>query len=405
MQRRDVALVMSMDTSYGRDVLRGIGQFRRENPWFRIRSLTGSPNAQSVLARKGRFDGLVGHLNQPALLTYAAQIARKRVSVSNAIPAPGVPRVVVDDVALGRHAAAHLIERGLPRIAMLTERASHYAALRAEGFLREAKERGVPVEILEGRKDTPLETLIQAGTPVYILRWGDRETAGWLRRLPKPFGLAACTESLGFVAMDILADIGLRVPDDVAMVACGYDPLFTEVTPVALSGIQLPGADIGYAACELLARMMSGAAVAPHTCIQLPPGPLHLHASSDLMHSEDPLVDRTLKLFDQHAFTPFTLKEIAAQLGAARRTVEGRFRKSLGRSPMQEVLRRRLLRAEELLQTTDLPLERIARSCGFTEARFLIRAFRHKHRTTPGAYRKAHRRQELNSRNRPTPLP
>jgi len=143
--------------------------------------------------------------------------------------------------------------------------------------------------------------------------------------------------------------------------------------------------------------MMSGERVAPETCVTLPPTPaqVHRHASSDLLHSEDPLVARTLRLFDDRAFTPFSLKEVAHELGAARRTIESRFQRSLGRSPMQEVLRRRLQRAEELLQQPgESSLEAIAQACGFTEARFLIRAFRRKHGQTPGAYRKAFRARE-----------
>jgi LacI family transcriptional regulator len=391
IKRRDVALVISMDTSYGRDVLRGVASFRRENPWFRVRSLVGSTNAQSVLARTGPFDGVLGHLNIHGLVEYSRQVSRRVVSVSNALESPGVARVVTDDVEMGRRVAAHLAECGLPRIAMLPERFSYYVGLRAQGFREEAARRGVDCALFEGNAGAPFTRVIHGPIPVESVRWDDKQTSAWLAAIPRPFGLAVTTESLAFVAMDQLLDLGFAIPNDAAVVACGYDRLFSDVTPVALSGIALPATEIGYAACELLARMMSGDKIAPDTCITLPPGPLHLHASSDLMHSEDELVGRVLKIFDERAFTPISFKQISDELGAARRTVESRFQKALGRSPMQEVLRRRLLRAESLLREGDFPLDRVARTCGFTEARFLIRAFRQKHGTTPGAYRKLHR--------------
>ncbi len=391
MQRRDVALVISMDTSYGRDVLRGIAQFRRANPWFRIRSLVGSTNAQSVLARAGRFDGVLGHLNVHGLVDYARQVSRHVVSVSNALETPGVARVVTDDVEWGRRVATHLAESGLPRIAMLPERFSYYVSLRARGFREEAEHRRVKCEVFAGNAATPFARVLHGPIPVESVRWNDKDTARWLNAIPRPFGLAVTTESLAFFAMDQLLDLGLAIPRDAAVVACGYDRLFSDITPVALSGIELPSEAIGYGACELLARMMGGARVPADTCLTLPPGRLHLHASSDLMHSDDPLVGRALKLFDDRAFTPFSFKEICHELGAARRTIEGHFQHALGRSPMQEVLRRRLLRAETLLREGDAPLDLVARACGFTEARFLIRAFRQKHKVTPGAYRKLHR--------------
>jgi len=197
MQRRDITLIMSMDTAYGRDILRGIAAFRAENPWFRIRSIIGSPNVQSVLAREGRCDGVIGHLNHHELLQHALKLSPRVVSVSNVIADPGVPRVVTDDVELGRMAAAHLAECGLRHLAMLPERFSHYVQLRMRGFLEECARRGLEAEVFHGNPDQPFTRLDHGPIRVSVVRWSDAQTLRWLKRLPRPFGLCVTTETLG----------------------------------------------------------------------------------------------------------------------------------------------------------------------------------------------------------------
>ena len=54
---------------------------------------------------------------------------------------------------------------------------------------------------------------------------------------------------------------------------------------------------------------------------------------------------------------------------------------------MDEVLRLRINRAAELLATTDLKIERIARQCGFEHVESLSRIFRRQRGMPPGQYR------------------
>lgn len=84
-----------------------------------------------------------------------------------------------------------------------------------------------------------------------------------------------------------------------------------------------------------------------------------------------------------------TLTDIADQAATSVRSLNRRFREQTGTTPLQWLIRRRLLRARELLETTELSVEEIAPRAGFGTAIALRQHFRRNLGTTPVAYRRA----------------
>jgi len=68
-----------------------------------------------------------------------------------------------------------------------------------------------------------------------------------------------------------------------------------------------------------------------------------------------------------------------------------RFKKLLGRTPHEEILRVKLNRVKQLLTDTDLPLEEIAERAGFPHVEYLSVAFRREVGTSPSAFRAENR--------------
>ncbi|HET7551428.1 MAG TPA: helix-turn-helix domain-containing protein [Gemmatimonadaceae bacterium] len=89
---------------------------------------------------------------------------------------------------------------------------------------------------------------------------------------------------------------------------------------------------------------------------------------------------------------PLTVRQMAARAGMSMRTFARRFAAETGTSPLQWLLRQRLLAAQQLLENTDHPVERVAGECGFGSAVSLRVHFRREFRTSPLAYRRAFRR-------------
>ncbi len=86
-----------------------------------------------------------------------------------------------------------------------------------------------------------------------------------------------------------------------------------------------------------------------------------------------------------------TVAEMARRAAMSERTFARRFKEATGTTPFRWVLHRRLQLAQELLETTDLDIDRLAHRSGFGTATNLRDHFRRELGTTPTAYRRTFR--------------
>jgi transcriptional regulator GlxA family with amidase domain len=89
-----------------------------------------------------------------------------------------------------------------------------------------------------------------------------------------------------------------------------------------------------------------------------------------------------------HLDQPISVDGLAGHAVMSRRTFARKFRSETGATPAQWLLEQRLRAAQSLLETTDDPVEQIARDSGFGNAAALRAHFARRLRTTPTAYRR-----------------
>jgi transcriptional regulator GlxA family with amidase domain len=88
---------------------------------------------------------------------------------------------------------------------------------------------------------------------------------------------------------------------------------------------------------------------------------------------------------------PLDIASLARRASLSPRTFARRFRQETGTSPGQWLLEQRTQAAQALLETTDLPIEHVARRCGFGSAATLRSQFGRRLSTTPTRYRRTFR--------------
>jgi transcriptional regulator GlxA family with amidase domain len=91
----------------------------------------------------------------------------------------------------------------------------------------------------------------------------------------------------------------------------------------------------------------------------------------------------------EHLETNLTIRELARHASVSERTFARRFVAETGMTPLQWLLRQRVLAARELLESTGASVEEIAARCGFGTTASLRAHFRRQLATTPTAYRNA----------------
>jgi transcriptional regulator GlxA family with amidase domain len=91
---------------------------------------------------------------------------------------------------------------------------------------------------------------------------------------------------------------------------------------------------------------------------------------------------------------PILLADLAAQAGMSVRTLSRRFREEVGLSPGRWLTRQRVELARQLLESSDLPVDRIARLAGFGTALSLRQHLHAALGVSPIAYRRTFHRQD-----------
>ncbi|MCO5973129.1 helix-turn-helix domain-containing protein [Actinoallomurus soli] len=168
------------------------------------------------------------------------------------------------------------------------------------------------------------------------------------------------------------------------------DVLYVDHGDVATSA----GAGAGFDLCIHLVRRDQGARYAAHIArtMVMPPhregGQLQYSAPPHPTQIDDTLAP-LLEWIAERLSETMTVETMAAHTGVSARTLTRRFVEQLGTSPGQWLLAQRVARAQDLLESTDLPLDAIARRVGLSSATNLRRRFLNVLGTTPGAYRRA----------------
>jgi transcriptional regulator GlxA family with amidase domain len=81
------------------------------------------------------------------------------------------------------------------------------------------------------------------------------------------------------------------------------------------------------------------------------------------------------------------VESLARRAQMSRRNFDRRFREITGTAPAAWLIHQRVLRAQQLLESTRLPVEQVAHQCGFSSAAALRPHFRRIVGTVPAAYR------------------
>lgn len=89
-----------------------------------------------------------------------------------------------------------------------------------------------------------------------------------------------------------------------------------------------------------------------------------------------------------HYNQPQSMEQYAAQCGMSKYYFAHAFREYMGQSPHVYLSSLRLQRALELLSGTEMPIQEIARLCGYENPLYFSRAFSQHYHLSPSAYRK-----------------
>ena len=354
--------VLVMISPFSAARIAGVARYAREHGWhLMIQDRLGHDS----LAWNG--DGIVATLRSDAATVYTICKLMKRgipvVDLTMSRPDIRAPRVTSDHVGIGRLAAEHFMERNFRNIAWFSVGWGNVHAMRYGGLTeKKPASRWVVNEALPKAQRNDWCTFI---------RW----IAKILKATPKPIAALTYDEADAAQLLDAAERIGLSVPEELAILSTGNDPIICENQSVPLSSIDQNLETGGYEAAALLDRIMNGKKP-PKSPILIPPGGICLRRSTDIIVSHDPIVKQTLDYIAKHINLPFGAAQIAYALNISRNTLDKHFHADLNRSIGEEIKRQRIALAKLLLRNSDASVAEIAKRTGFCTPSHLSNTFR-----------------------------
>lgn len=381
-----VAVVIDLDWPLKRhhEVFSGIQDFARSHAphWVLIPDLFPAKWIEPSDRLPG-YDAVIGRVS----LNVARAAKKARIPVVNVwrnSPARTmVPSVLVDTAEAGRMAAEHLISRGLRRLVGVGMRRDASTQEYFNGLEAAAKAHNVPVT---RHYVSFSHTSAEEHWHRYV-----KDVNKWIDEWPLPIGVASSYDELARSLATMCLRRDLRIPEQLAIIGTGDDPMHCEGSAPELSSIDMGRYREGFLAAELLDRLLKGG-TRPAEPIMAPPADLVARLSTDVYAVADKTVGRAMRYIAEHCSEPIRVGDVAKHVGCERRKLEKQFR-TFGRRPInEEIVALRIELTKRLLVSTDDPIEEVAAAAGYGTAQHMRHVFRHKLKTTPTAFREMHRK-------------
>ncbi|MFC0531625.1 LacI family DNA-binding transcriptional regulator [Phytohabitans kaempferiae] len=196
------------------------------------------------------------------------------IVVLDEVPDLAQPWLAIDDVAAGRVATEHLLERGHTRIGYLGGWFHAHATFQPlEGFRHNNLRRldGYQAALSAAGIEPRTDYVIETDYTAHAGREAVKQLTA-LRDRPTAIVVNNATTSIGLVGGAIAA--GLRVPDDLAVIAIHDIDMLSEVSP-AISAVRMPMYELGYTGTKLAAKAIDGETFESYVIKDPPPHILH----------------------------------------------------------------------------------------------------------------------------------
>jgi LacI family transcriptional regulator len=294
------------------------------------------------------------------------------VSTSNQSPHFPFPRVVPDDLAIGRMAARHFQERLYREFRFVGYESHTYSQQRLEGFLDQLGLQTLPTFSEAPSSPDPADP--------------EKALTAFLRDTPDGTAVFCASDALAHRVVTVCARSGLSIPAQRAVLGVDNDSLLVLTAPSPLSSIDPNFREVGFRAAQCLEQMIRGGK--PEESLhRVPPASVNLRRSSDHLATSDAIVAKAVAILQTEAVKGLTVEDLCRRVGLGRRAFERRFRQVLDLTPDAELRRIRLEHAAKLLNETPLTVGEISESAGFSDRFHFSTSFRRAYGVSPRGWR------------------
>jgi LacI family transcriptional regulator len=379
-----IALILDSRNFHDRKVVRGISAYAQEHGNWSLHVEDSSRNPTSFV-RSWQGDGIIAFVHSRPVAEALEELSIPAVGIQDGYAwserKVALPYVAIDNEAIARLALEHLLQQGLKRVAYCGipgKRGTLRSLERSRAFKRLAAAKGVPCSIYSGPSKARAA-------------WAESqaELGAWLTGLKKPVGIMAYNDTRGRQVLEACGRVGLRIPEQVAVVGVDNDEVICELATPHLSSVEHGGRELGYRAAMMLGNLIQGETGQPEQEVRIPPREVVARHSTSTVPIADDEVQAAMQFIRERACGPIQISDIVTATKSSRSTLKRRFKAVTGRTLLAEIQRVRLERAKQFLAAGHLSLRLVAKKSGFCSVQYLSTVFRQHFGQTPREYRQS----------------
>ncbi|WP_146493376.1 AraC family transcriptional regulator [Vibrio cyclitrophicus] len=289
------------------------------------------------------------------------RVARKGLIYSSyqldSIPA-GISTLVVDNQQIAITALGKFTELGIQRVGFYSnefDRQYKWSKEREEGFKATADKIGLEMCLVD---------------PPHLVVSNEK------------VGVLCSTDRSARTLIQALTDEKIMVPKQVNVIGVDCDPIESEISPVAITSVDISPFDIGKQAVSLVLKEEKAQAYF------YTPSQLVEKASCSSEDLSDGIVSRASFYIYNNYHNSIKVSDVANYCRVSRKTLDSRFFNAKNITVHQYIHERRLEKCMRLLSETDESIEDIALQCGYPHQSYLYQVFKKHLSCTPLDFRK-----------------
>lgn len=201
-----------------------------------------------------------------------------------------------------------------------------------------------------------------------------RQLGDFLQSLKKPCGLFTANDVIAKQVTIACAQLGLAIPDDIAIVSVDNDEDICERSFVTITSVQLDFLQAGIQAAEQLDLMMSGHSDKVASSLFGVDRIVRRKSALGFRHLDKRMYD-ALEFIRVHACSKISVQDVVREMGCSRRFADLRFRAIMNRTITDEIHLSRLESAKTLLLHGE-QIDVIAEQTGYASSADFRRVFK-----------------------------
>ena len=379
-QRKSVALLIETSNAYARGLLEGIVEYQRQrDSWsiFLPEQERGATPPRWLRTWQG--DGVIARIETAEIAKCVSQLRVPVVDLSSARRVGNIPWVETDDQAIAALAFDHLLERGFRNFAFCGPKGFNWSTWRMENFVNRCQVAGFDCACFQTESpyaESPMKTAKRSSLEL------------WLHKLPKPAGLLCAYDIQAQVVLDTCRNIGLPVPEQLAVMGVDNDTLLCDLSHPSLTSVAPDARGAGFHAAQLLDDLMHGRSTSRLTSRLMAPLGIVQRQSTDITAVSNKDIAKAIRFIRDHACDGINVSDVLSHVLLSRRTLESQFLQATGKTPHELISTIRTDRVQRLLQQSELSLDEIAKHAGFEHTEYMSVVFKKRFGVSPGRYRR-----------------